>query len=320
MIFATLASKIRIVAPLESLKARLAMMGRGKDFPSDDTFFAGLVSNDMYNRRTSFYMLCRLTNAGKEKVVLADLTVEHVLPQKADLASEWQQMLGPNWIEIQRTWLHRLGNLTLTAFNSEFQAKPFLQKRDRDPGGYANSPIWLNRSLAKLEVWASSEIEARGVALAKAALKIWKPLMAESTAIKEAELEDAVLAANGRTRAEVLCPESQRQLLERLAEFTLALSDDVTEVPSLRALVYRTPAWIVELLPRANWIDVRLACDPSQLAAVAPGIQASSAWAWIANSAIQGTEGSIYTVNSEGKLLTALALIRKVYELVGEDA
>ena len=320
MIFATLASKIRIVAPLASLKARLAMMGRGKDFPSDDAFFSGLVTNDMYHRRTSFYMLSRLTNAGKEKVSLTGLTIEHVLPQKPDLAKEWQEMLGPNWIEIQQTWLHRLGNLTLTAFNSEFQAKPFQQKRDRDPGGYANSPVWLNRSLAKLDVWAPSEIEARGDALAKAALKIWKPLIAELTAIKQGELEDAVLAADGKTRADVLCPESQRQWLEQLAEFTIALSDDVTEVPSLRALAYRTPAWFVELLPRANWIDVRLVCDPAQLAAVAPGVQASSAWAWIANSAIQGTEGSIFTVNSEGKLQSAFALIRKVYELVGEDA
>jgi hypothetical protein len=263
-------------------------------------------------------MLSRLTNAGREKVALTGLTIEHVLPQKTDLGIEWQEMLGPEWAEVQRVWLHRLGNLTLTAFNSEFQAKPFLQKRDRDPGGYANSPVWLNRSLAKLDTWGASEIENRGKELAKASLKIWKPLVVELAAIEEAELEDALIAAGGRTRAEVLCPEGMRPWLNQLAEFNAALGDDVTEVPSLRTLVYRMPSWFVELLPRANWIDVRLAPDPAELAAIAPGVQASSSWAWIANSATQGTEGSIYSVNSEAKLQDAFALIRKAYEL-GSD-
>ncbi len=319
-IFANLATKIRTETPLASLKARLAMMGRGKEFPNDDAFMAALTTNDMYHRRTAFYMLSRLTNAGKEKVSLTGLTIEHVLPQKADLSEEWQQMLGPDWAEVQRVWLHRLGNLTLTAFNSEFQAKPFLQKRDRDPGGYANSPVWLNRSLAKLTTWGAPEIESRGKALSEAALKIWKPLAADISAIKEAELEDALIAAGGKTRGDVLCPEGLRPWLDQLAEFTVALGDDVTEVPSLRTLVYRMPSWFVEFLPRANWIDVRLASDPAELAAIAPGVLASSSWAWIANSATQGTEGSIFSVNSEAKLQEAFALIRKAYELASDGA
>ncbi len=317
-IFANLATKIHAETPLASLSARLAMMGRSKEFPADDAFFAALTTNDMYHRRTSFYMLSRLTNMGKERVSLTGLTIEHVLPQKADLAAEWQEMLGPDWVEVQRVWLHRLGNLTLTAFNSEFQAKPFLQKRDRDPGGYANSPVSLNRSLAKLGTWGPSDIEHRGKILAEAALKIWKPLAAELYAIREAELEDALIAAGGRTREEVLCPDGLRPWLTQLAEFTVALGDDVTEVPSLKTVAYRMPSWFVELLPRANWIDVRIAFEPAELAAITPGVQASSSWAWIANSAIQGTEGSIYSVNSEAKLQDAFALIRKAYEL-GSD-
>lgn len=319
-VFANLATKIRKTNPLASLKARLAMMGRGKEFPDDDAFMAALTTNDMYHRRTCFYMLSRLTNAGKEKVSLTGLTIEHVLPQKAELAEEWQKVLGPDWGEVQRVWLHRLGNLTLTAFNSEFQAKPFLQKRDREPGGYATSPVWLNRSLAKLSKWDASEIENRGKALAKAALKIWRPLEPDVTAIKEAELEDALIAAGGKTRADVLCPDGLRPWLNQMADFIVALGDDVTEVPSLKTLVYRMPFWFVELLPRANFVDVRLAADPAELAATASGVQAASSWAWIANSATQGTEGSIYTVTTEAKLQDAFALIRKTYELVSDGA
>ena len=86
-----------------------------------------------------------------------------------------------------------------------------------------------------------------------------------------------------------------------------------------RSLVFRMPSWFVELLPRANYIDMRLACDAAELASVAAGVQASSMWAWIANTAIPGTEGAIYSVNSEAKLEAAYALIRKAYELAEED-
>jgi hypothetical protein len=64
---------------------------------------------------------------------------------------------------------------------------------------------------------------------------------------------------------------------------------------------------------------MRLACDAAELASVAQGVQASSMWSWIANSAIPGTEGAIYSVNSEAKLETAYALIRKAYELAEEE-
>ncbi|WP_420226883.1 DUF262 domain-containing protein [Pigmentiphaga litoralis] len=123
--FATLASKIRSDAPLKSLKARLAIMGRGKEFPSDEDFALALTTADLYHRRTCFYMLERLTNFGKEKTALNGLSIEHVLPQKAELSDEWKSMLGVQWREVQQMWLHWLGNLTLSGFNSELQAAPF---------------------------------------------------------------------------------------------------------------------------------------------------------------------------------------------------
>lgn len=316
--FAVLASKIRAETPLKSLKARLAMMGRGKEFPSNAEFKQALVSADLYHRRTCFYMLLRLTNSRKEKTVPGGLTIEHVMPQKAELADEWKAMLGPEWKEIQESWLHRLGNLTLSGFNPELQAAPFQQKRDLKPGGYADSSVWLSRGLAKLDRWTPTEMEARGQQLAKVALSVWPQLVADTSAIKRAELDDAVQAAGGKTRADVKCEQPLREWLDMLADFALALGEDVTEVPAQRSLVFRMPSWFVELLPRANWIDVRLACDAAELASIAPGVQASSLWAWIANSAIPGTEGAIYSVNTEAKLEVAYALIRKAYELAEE--
>lgn len=319
LVFATLALKIRIDSPLKSLKARLALMGRGKEFPNDVEFEQALLSGDLYNRRNCFYMLLRMTNASKEKSVPGGLTIEHIMPKKPELAEEWKVMLGPEWKEIQQMWLHRLGNLTLSGFNSELQAAPFLQKRDLKPGGYADSSVWLNLDLAKLDRWTPEEMETRGQQLAKLALSVWPPLVADESATKQADLDDAIHAAGGKTRADVKCEQPLRQWLDKLADFALALGEDVTEVPAQRTLVYRMPSWFVELLPRANWIDVRLACDPASLAGVTPGVQSSSMWAWIANSAVPGTEGAIYSVNSEARLEVAYALIRKAYELAEEN-
>ena len=315
MIFATLASKIRVDAPLKSLKARLALLGRGKEFPTDGEFEQALLSGDLYNRRNCFYMLLRMTNASKEKSVPGGLTIEHVMPQKAELAEEWKAMLGPEWKEIQQTWLHRLGNLTLSGFNAELQAAPFLQKRDLNPGGYADSSVWLNRGLAKLDHWTPVEMEARSQQLAKVALSVWPPLVADESAKKQAQLDDAVQAASGKTRADVRCEEPLRSWLDKLADFLLSLGEDVTEVPTQRSLVFHMPSWFVELLPRAYGVDIRLACDAADLASIVPGIQASALWVRIANSAIPGNDGAIYSLISENKLDEAYALMRKAYEL-----
>jgi len=319
-IFSNLASKIRSDTPLKSLKARLAMMGRGKEFPGDEEFMLALTTADLYHRRTCFYMLERLTNSGKEKSALNGLSIEHVLPQKVELSDEWKTMLGEQWRDIQQAWLHRLGNLTLSGFNSELQAAPFLKKRNLKPGGYSDSSVWLNRELAKLERWTPVEMEARGQKLAKLAMKVWPALKADDAAIKQARLDDAVQAANGKKRADLKCDGDVRLWMDKLADFAVALGDDVTEVVSTRSTVFHEPAWFVELLPRANGIDVRLVCEATELATVAAGVQVAAQWAWIPNSAVPGTEGSLFYVNSAAKLDVACALIRKAYESASDDA
>lgn len=109
-------------------------------------------------------------------------------------------------------------------------------------------------------------------------------------------------------------------LPQHLRACSVALGDDVTEVVSSRSIVLQEPAWFVELLPRANGIDMRLACEATELATVAAGVQVTAQWAWIASSAVPGTEGSLYYVNSDAKLEAACALIRKAYELTSEQA
>jgi hypothetical protein len=94
------------------------------------------------------------------------------MPQNGQVSNEWQQELGPDWKEVHARYLHTIGNLTLTKYNSELRDHSFREKRDTE-GGFADSPIRLNKSLAKLEHWNKHEIEKRAHTLADLAVQVW---------------------------------------------------------------------------------------------------------------------------------------------------
>ncbi len=108
----------------------------------------------------------------KSLVNVEDYTIEHIMPQNEHVTVAWQVELGPAWEEIYSRYLHTIGNLTLTGYNSELSDRPFWEKREM-VGGFADSPLRLNRSLAKLEHGNKDEIEKRAQTLAELALKIW---------------------------------------------------------------------------------------------------------------------------------------------------
>ncbi len=56
---------------------------------------------------------------------IENYTIEHIIPQNLNPVKEWKDM-GDNWKEIQKTYLHTIGNLTLTAYNSEMSDRPFV--------------------------------------------------------------------------------------------------------------------------------------------------------------------------------------------------
>ncbi len=171
--FAGLAREVDRGNYLESVKAAFLLKDSYRRFPPDDEFAAELVVKDVYNFRTRNYLLRKLENYGrKEKVVVENYTIEHVMPQNPNLSPEWQRELGPNWEELQARYLHTLGNLTLTGYNSQLSDRPFEEKRTI-PGGFVHSPLQLNESLAQLHHWNEDAIRRRAATLASIALKVW---------------------------------------------------------------------------------------------------------------------------------------------------
>lgn len=143
-------------------------------FPDDSSFIGALKYNNLYRKNALCkYLLASIENKGKAKVVIDNLTIEHILPQNMNLSDEWRNMLGKDqWELVREKYLHTLGNLSLTAYNSELGDKPFDEKRAmlNQPGSHITV---LNENVLDKEVWNAETIEARADRLAELILGLF---------------------------------------------------------------------------------------------------------------------------------------------------
>ncbi len=171
--FATFGRALQKDCYLESVQAHLLTLPSYRRFPSDDEFRRELMVRDLYNFPRRSYWLRRLENHGrKERVPVDEYTIEHILPQNENLSTKWRDELGPEWRQVQETWLHTLGNLTLTGYNAEYGDRSFPEKRDMR-GGFRESPLKLNEGLGRLDKWDGLAINNRAERLAAVAAGVW---------------------------------------------------------------------------------------------------------------------------------------------------
>ena len=172
--FATLRNEIKTDDYMNSIKAFFVLRDDYKEFPDDYKFEKALVSRDVYNMRSRNFLLSHLENYNnKAPIIIENYTIEHIMPQNPKLSVEWQKELGPMWKEIQKTYIHTIGNLTLTAYNSEMSDSPFMVKMDME-GGFKESALRLNAYLIKLTEWNEQHIKERAKLLADKAKQIWQ--------------------------------------------------------------------------------------------------------------------------------------------------
>ena len=172
--FATLRNEIKTDDYMNSIKAFFVLRDDYKEFPDNEKFKKEFVSRDIYNMRSRNFILSRLENFGnKAPIIIENYTVEHIMPQNSNPSDEWKTMLGTNWKEVQKNYLHTIGNLTLTAYNSEMSDNPFMVKMDME-GGFKESALRLNSYLVKLTEWNEEHIKERARLLAEKAEQIWE--------------------------------------------------------------------------------------------------------------------------------------------------
>ena len=171
--FASFAKNIDQEHYVESVEANFLLLESYRRLPSDEEFYSRFISRNIYNFQRCAYLLRKLENyMRKELVSINEYTIEHIMPQNENLSSEWRLALGPDWQIIQSKYLHTLGNLTLTGYNSEYSDKPFSEKRDMK-GGFSESPLKLNSDIGIMSDWNEITIKNRADRLAKVAWNVW---------------------------------------------------------------------------------------------------------------------------------------------------
>lgn len=156
-----------------------------KEKSVSDEIFKEKLSGDVYedNVGVTRFILCALTEKHMTKETFVDLwdqndyngkkvykwTIEHIFPEGERVPKDWVDMIagGDTALanEYREKFVHRIGNLTVTGFNTELSNMSFEKKRDRKNSdgkyiGYKNG-LEINKELAEKDVWTIQEIQSR---------------------------------------------------------------------------------------------------------------------------------------------------------------
>jgi uncharacterized protein with ParB-like and HNH nuclease domain/predicted transport protein len=235
-----------------------------KHFPRDDEFQRAFIVKDIYHFQRRNYLLRKLENYGrKERVNVEGFTIEHIMPQNPQLSVAWQQELGEHWKDSQNRYLHTIGNVTLTGYNSEMSDHSFAEKRDL-PKGFGQSSLYLNESIRTSSQWDEAAITKRAKTLAQRAISIWPiPHIDDAKGAKK--------PANGRGAIYSLehytaqATDTTFELLLALRQRILNLDGNVRELFYKNGIVYRIPDQFAWVHPNQVSIKVAFSSFPGEI-------------------------------------------------------
>lgn len=158
-------------------KVLLGKEGSGR-FPRDAEFMESFGQRDFYRiANNKYYLYDRLENGDSlERVNVVDnlqndvYSVEHIMPQT--LSNSWMRDLGDNYESIHDKWLNSMANLTLTAYNSKYSNRRFVEKRDME-NGFKSSGFRINNYVCQQEAWGEKQLEERDSLMRKRFLQLW---------------------------------------------------------------------------------------------------------------------------------------------------
>jgi predicted transport protein len=255
--FATFGRVLKKDRYLESIQAHFLTLPSYRRFPNDDEFEREIRARDLYNFRSRSYWLRRMENHGrKEWVFIDEYTIEHIMPQNENLSEAWKAELGRDWQQVQATYLHTLGNLTLTGYNPELSDRPFAEKKTMK-GGFAESPLRMNEGLASVSKWNKEAIEDRANKLASMAASVWiaPKLSADVLQLYKATPTAPVYSIDDHPH---LAAEPLRPIFEEFRKQVLALDPCVTEEFLKLYVAYKAETNFVDVVPQAKRLRLSL--------------------------------------------------------------
>jgi hypothetical protein len=157
--------------------------------PTEEEFRQQLMIDKLYQKRNVCkYILNTIENEDfNEKVDVTNLTIEHVMPQS--LPPHWREYLGPEAELLRDKYLHTIGNLTITGYNSELSTKPFDEKKSMIKE--RSKMVVLNEDILSASKWDESTINKRAERLVNLTIELFS--------IDLPILEDLEIESNDQT-------------------------------------------------------------------------------------------------------------------------
>lgn len=180
---------------VEVIKLVVEILSNSNNCASDELFRQRL-EGDIYkdNVGAARYILCKLAENAMTQETWTDLwartpknvyiwSIEHIFPEGENIPQCWIDMIAGGDANLAKKYLneytHKIGNLTITGYNSTLSNKSFVEKRDRQSKdgkrfiGYKNG-LDINKDIAQKDSWTIDDIKARTTAMVDELIKIYK--------------------------------------------------------------------------------------------------------------------------------------------------
>ena len=156
-----------------------------KRWSATDDVFAESLKGNIYeeNIGVARFVLCALAEKAMTTETWTDLweqnnysgkkvykwTIEHIFPEGKNIPKSWVDMIADGdkdkANEYLELYVHKIGNLTVTGYNSSLSNLSFVDKRDRTNQqklyvGYKNG-LEINKEIAQKDSWTIDDITKR---------------------------------------------------------------------------------------------------------------------------------------------------------------
>ena len=177
-----------LLATLESGK------GSGREYPNPNHVLAKLKERPFYSmmRKRQKFFFEKIENSHHPKnpynIQTGNFTIEHIMPQKINVDTDWPEMLGPDYENKYKDYLHLLGNLAITSFNSELGNMSFKEKKIKYKENFEDKSLYLLEEIQNFPKWDFATIVKRTEQLAEELLKIWPKQQIQNDEIESLSL------------------------------------------------------------------------------------------------------------------------------------
>ena len=162
---------------------------------ASDSMFEEKLRGPIYdtNDASTRFILCYIEDRHKTREIYTDLwardsankyiwTIEHIFPEGQNIPKEWVDMIANGdeklAYEYYNNYVHTLGNLTITGYNSnlsnfDFEKKKYRKNQEGKDVGYTNG-LYLNSDVVSEDTWTVDKIKNRTDKLVTTVLELFK--------------------------------------------------------------------------------------------------------------------------------------------------